>query len=271
MLTNTTLYIDWYMHTCILTSSCTPVYWQLNTSILTSLHLCISTCANLYTVWPKKSDNKAGWVLARMFFIVGARLHRSCIGRKEVLHAWFVSKLFITFKQYFGDAESPRHNCDIAGKLGVAPPNVRKTIQRFQELGHTGDRPINGRKRIINSTRNSQLNKKRVQRNSTVSLHKLPVKPVSRRIAKQDLKLKGSTSDVWQQASTIGKKSTPSSRMKSYSPSIKPTIIRKTGAGSPRLQARLLSSSTAKIQHPRWFRPEFLPGVRPLWFSSMSV
>ena len=37
------------------------------------------------------------------------------------------------------------------------------------------------------------------------------------------------------------------SLMKSYSPSNKPSIIRTTGAGAPRLKARLLSSSNAKI------------------------
>ena len=36
---------------------------------------------------PKKSDSKAGWVLARMFLILGARFLHSWIERKEVLHA----------------------------------------------------------------------------------------------------------------------------------------------------------------------------------------
>ena len=43
------------------------------------------------------------------------------------------------------------------------------------------------------------------------------------------------------------------SRMKRYSPSNKPTIIRTAGAGAPNLPARLLSSNTAKIQS-LWFR-----------------
>ena len=58
------------------------------------------------------------------------------------------------------------------------------------------------------------------------------------------------------------------SRMKSFSPSNKPTIIRTTGAAAPSLPARLLSSSTVKIQSPWWFGQEFEPPVRPIWFSS---
>ena len=71
-------------------------------------------------------------------------------------------------------------NYDIARKLGVAPPNVGKAIKWSQELGYTGDRPRSGRKSTINTTRESQLMKKRVQRNSTVSMRNIPVKPVCR-------------------------------------------------------------------------------------------
>ena len=41
----------------------------------------------------KKCDTKAGWVLAWMFFIVGARFYLNGFGQKEVLHAWFVCEI----------------------------------------------------------------------------------------------------------------------------------------------------------------------------------
>ena len=69
--------------------------------------------------------------------------------------------------------EQGMRNRDIAGKLGVAPLNVRRTIKRFQELVHIGDRPRSGTKCTTNTTRNRQLIKKRIQRNSTVSMRKI--------------------------------------------------------------------------------------------------
>ena len=52
--------------------------------------------------------------------------------------------------------------------------------------------------------------------------------------------------------------------MKSYSPLRKPTIIRTTWAGAPRLPAP--PKITAQIPSPWWFRLEFSPPVRLLWF-----
>ena len=64
-------------------------------------------------------------------------------------------------------------NCDFARKLGATPLNVRRAIKRLQELGHTGNRPRSGRKSTINTPRNHQLIKRRVQRNLTVSMRKI--------------------------------------------------------------------------------------------------
>ena len=64
-------------------------------------------------------------------------------------------------------------NCDISRKLGVAPANVRRAIKRFQELGHTDDRPRRGGMRTINTNRKRQLIKKLAQRNSPVPMRKI--------------------------------------------------------------------------------------------------
>ena len=53
-----------------------------------------------FTGRPKKSDNKAYWVLAWMFLIVGARFHHSWIGRKEVIHAWLVCKIIYHIERF---------------------------------------------------------------------------------------------------------------------------------------------------------------------------
>ena len=85
-------------------------------------------------------------------------------------------------------------NCDIARTIGAAPPYLRRTIKRFQELDHTGDGPRSGRKSTINTTRNRQVIEKRsneirvsmrrIACGTIISLESVP------RIAKQVLQLK---------------------------------------------------------------------------------
>ena len=178
--------------------------------------------------------------------------------------------------------EQEMSNCDIERKLDDAPPNVRR--KRFQELGHTSDRPRRSRKLTINTTRNRQLVKKRVQQNSTVSMRKTArEKRYLARIGQPNSQTRASiqalqvtkgqllTADnkrVRLEGWLLWTGSEFLSQMISNSPSNKPTIARTTGASAPKLPARL-PSSTAKIQSPWWFGPEFATPVRPLWFSSM--
>lgn len=84
---------------------------------------------------------------------------------------------------------------EIARKLKIDKSNVRRTIRRFEELGHTGRRSGSGRKRTVRTVRNRELIRERVRRNSGISMRKIAretgISDTSvRRIAKEDLKLK---------------------------------------------------------------------------------
>lgn len=83
---------------------------------------------------------------------------------------------------------------DIANSLNVSKQLVSKTIKRFKDLGHDGDRPGRGRKRSVRTAKNRQIIKKRVQRNPRISLRKVSretgISDTSvRRMAKEDLGL----------------------------------------------------------------------------------
>ncbi|XP_076058393.1 uncharacterized protein LOC143035330 [Oratosquilla oratoria] len=88
-----------------------------------------------------------------------------------------------------------KRQCDIVRLLGVRKDVISKAVKRFKELGHEGDRPGRGRKRTVNTPRNRQIIKKRVLRNSRVSMRKIARETgISdrsvRRMAKQKLELK---------------------------------------------------------------------------------
>ncbi|XP_053985484.1 uncharacterized protein LOC128879934 [Hylaeus volcanicus] len=85
--------------------------------------------------------------------------------------------------------------CDIARTLGIDKSNVRRTIKRFEELGHTRRRSGSGRKRTIRTAKNRKLIRDRVNRNSRVSMRKIArecrISDRSvRRMTKEDLNLK---------------------------------------------------------------------------------
>jgi len=88
-----------------------------------------------------------------------------------------------------------KRNCEIVRLLGVRGDMVSKTIKRFKEVGHAGDRPGRGRKRTVNTSQNRQIIKKRIQRNSLVSMRKIAretgmSRESVRNIAKNELGLK---------------------------------------------------------------------------------
>lgn len=86
-------------------------------------------------------------------------------------------------------------NCDIARRLGIVAPNVSRTIKQIEKRGHTGRHPGSGRKRTVNTPRVRQIIKKRLLRNSRVSMRKIAreigvSRESARRIAKEHLKVK---------------------------------------------------------------------------------
>lgn len=90
--------------------------------------------------------------------------------------------------------EMGKRNCDIARALHCCKSQVTRSIKRFQELGHTGRRPGQGRKRTIRTRKNQERIRERVRRNPRVSMRKvardtgISLRSV-RRIAKEDLQL----------------------------------------------------------------------------------
>ena len=62
--------------------------------------------------------------------------------------------------------------CDIVRLLNVPKQTVSKAVIRFKELGHDGRRPGSGRRRTVNTSANRQIIRKRVKRNSRVSMRK---------------------------------------------------------------------------------------------------
>ena len=162
------------------------------------------------TGWPQKVITKLVGSYARMFLIVGGRIHHSWIGRKEVLHASLLhasyymhhyymhhyymhhlfAKLSMTLNSFFADEYWTKQNFGVTwarnaqqrhcAKAWRCASNARRAITQFQELGHTGDRPRSGRKRTINTTRNRQriINKSNEIRQCLCE--KLLVNPVSR-------------------------------------------------------------------------------------------
>ena len=63
--------------------------------------------------------------------------------------------------------------CDIVRLLNVPKQTVSKAFNRFKELGHDGCRPGSGRRRTVNTFTNRQVIRKRVKRNSRVSMQKI--------------------------------------------------------------------------------------------------
>lgn len=91
--------------------------------------------------------------------------------------------------------ELGERNCDIARRLKCAPGTVSRSVKRFRELGHTGRRPGQGRKRTVRTARNRERIRERVRRDPRVSMRKVArdtgINDRSvRRIAKEDLHLK---------------------------------------------------------------------------------
>ena len=108
--------------------------------------------------------------------------------------------------------EQGMRNCDIARKLGVAPPNVRRAIKRLQELGHIGDRPRSGRKTRPTKFDSVYANKCPWNR----YLERIGELKSQTRASTQAVQApKGSTSDGSEEACTTGKMSIPSSSLSS--------------------------------------------------------
>ena len=88
-----------------------------------------------------------------------------------------------------------KRNCESARKLCIACSLVSRAIKRFKELGNKSDRHERGRKRTVNSSNNRKIIKKRVERNSRVSMRKIARETGINResvrlIAKKELGLK---------------------------------------------------------------------------------
>ncbi|VDO68789.1 unnamed protein product [Heligmosomoides polygyrus] len=66
-----------------------------------------------------------------------------------------------------------KRQCGIVRLLHFARSTVSKTILRFKELGHEGDRPGRGRKRTGNTNTIQRIIKKRVDRNPNVSMRSI--------------------------------------------------------------------------------------------------
>lgn len=64
-------------------------------------------------------------------------------------------------------------NCVIARMLGIARQSVSRTIKRFIELGHGGDRPRQGKPASVNTSKNRKIIKQRLMRNPKTSLRKI--------------------------------------------------------------------------------------------------
>ena len=84
--------------------------------------------------------------------------------------------------------------CDIVRLLNVPKQTVSKAVNRFKELGHDGRCPGSGRRRTVNASANCQIIRKRVKRNSRVSMRKIAretgIKRESvRQMAKRELNL----------------------------------------------------------------------------------
>ena len=84
--------------------------------------------------------------------------------------------------------------CDIVRLLNVPKQTVPKAVNRFKELGHDGRRPGSGRRRTVNTSVNCQIIRKRVKRNSRVSMRKIACETGMKResvrqMAKRELNL----------------------------------------------------------------------------------
>lgn len=88
-----------------------------------------------------------------------------------------------------------KRQCEIVRLLNVPRQTVSDAINRFKELGHDGRRPGSGRKRTVNTSANRQIIRKRVRRNSKVSMRKIARetgmgRESVRQMAKRELGLK---------------------------------------------------------------------------------
>ena len=63
--------------------------------------------------------------------------------------------------------------CDIVRLLNVPKQTVSKAVNRFKELGNDGRRSGSGRRRTVNTSANRQIIRKRIKRNSRVSMRKI--------------------------------------------------------------------------------------------------
>ncbi|GFT38964.1 retrovirus-related Pol polyprotein from transposon 17.6 [Trichonephila clavipes] len=66
-----------------------------------------------------------------------------------------------------------KRQCETVRLLNVPRQRVPDAICRFEELGNDGRRPGCGRKRIVNTSRNSMVIEKRVQRNPRASMRQI--------------------------------------------------------------------------------------------------
>lgn len=91
--------------------------------------------------------------------------------------------------------EAGKRQCDIVKALGVSRQLVSMAIKRYNELGHTGDRPGRGRNRTINTSRVRHIIKQRLTRNPQAKVRKISrdigiSRSTVRRIVKNNLNLR---------------------------------------------------------------------------------
>lgn len=91
--------------------------------------------------------------------------------------------------------EAGKRQCEIVRSLGVSRQLVSKTIKRFNELGHIGDRPGRGKKRTVRTPRLRNVIKKRLDRNPRTKVRKMArdlgiSRSTVQRIVAHDLNLK---------------------------------------------------------------------------------
>ena len=179
---------------------------------------------------------------------------------------------------------------DIVRLLNVPKQTVSKAVNRFKELGHDGRRPGSGRRRTVNTSANRQIIRKRVKRNSRVSMRKIAretgMKRESvRQMAKREFNLMpyklqkvqlltDENKCVRLQRCRQLKRRAAAQRWerilftdRSCSPSSRRTTTKTTGAGPLRLPERWPLSNTAKIRSLSWSGAESALAVRHPSFS----
>ena len=173
------------------TSKTYPAETRFNNSgrsILLSLIYLGNTCLPfIFTGWPNKSDNKAGWVPARMCLIVGASFHCSWIGWKEVRHGWFVCKIVYHIERFL---PNQRDRILVLHEQGMCNESLES---RLPKSGGPSNGSMSSATPVTENAQSTPI--KNASDEIRVSMRKIAIETnISResvsRIAKQELQLK---------------------------------------------------------------------------------